>query len=59
MKTSVGSLSALICGEKRKIQPNGYPTTCLDLAQYVVGVMYVRAHSDNLPGFYMQIALTF
>jgi hypothetical protein len=36
---------------------NGYPMICLDLAQYVVHLMSVRAQSDKLPEFYTQIAL--
>jgi hypothetical protein len=38
---------------------NSYPTIWVDLAQYVGCVMSTRAHSDKLPGFYSQIALTF
>jgi hypothetical protein len=38
---------------------NNYTTTYLDLAQYVVCVMFTRVQSDKLPGFYTQIALNF
>jgi len=38
---------------------NGYPTTCLDLAQYVVDVMPAGAQSNKLPAFYTKTALTF
>jgi hypothetical protein len=38
---------------------NGYPMTCLDLAQYVVYTVSVIAQSDTLPAFYMQTVLIF
>jgi len=38
-------------------EQNGYLMTCLHSVQYVVHVMSVRAQSDRLPEFYMQIAL--
>jgi len=38
---------------------NGFPMTCLALAQYEVYVMSTRAQSDKLPCFYTHIALTF
>jgi hypothetical protein len=36
---------------------DGYPTTSLHLAQYVIRVMSVRGQSDKLPGFHTQYPL--
>jgi len=37
---------------------NSYSTTFLNLAQCAVHMMYTRAQSDNLLGFYTQISIT-
>jgi len=48
--------STMLQSESRR---NGYLTTCLDLAQYVVRVMSARAQCDELPGFTRKFPLLF
>jgi hypothetical protein len=48
----------LCCDYTMFTEPNGYPTTCLDVAQYVVCAKSARAQSGKLTGFYTQIGHT-
>jgi len=59
MLLNYGSIQKGGCHVYSVIECISHPIMCLNLAQFVVHMMSTRAQSDKLPGFYMQIAITF